>query len=71
MDVDAAAIKELQPPPSPMKKRTKITNEVILDPPTEEPKAEREVKSTKGKKRKGEIAELPNVPAKKPKKTKS
>lgn len=71
MDVDDAAVEEPQPPPSPMKKRTKPTDAVISDPPMEEPKAERETKSTKGKKRKGETAEPPDVPAKKkPKKTK-
>ena len=70
MDVDDAAVEEPQPPPSPSKKRTKNTDAVISDPPVEEPKVEREVKSTKGKKRKGEAAEPSDVPAKKHKKTK-
>ena len=71
MDIDDAPVEESQPPPSPSKKCTKITDAVTSDPPTEEPKVEREVKSTKGKKRKGEAVEPPDVPAKKPKKTKS
>ena len=71
MDIDDIAVGKSQPPPSPIKKRTKTTDVVISDLPTEEPKVEREVKSTKGKKRKGETAEPPEVPAKKSKKTKS
>lgn len=71
MDIDDAPVEEPQPPPSPTKKRTKTTDPVISDAPMEEPKIEREAKSTKGKKRKGEAAESPDVPAKKPKKTKS
>ena len=71
MDIDDAVVEKPQPPPSPMKKRTKTTDAVISDLPTEEPKVEREVKPTKGKKRKGETAEPPDVPAKKSKKTKS
>ncbi|KIM49608.1 hypothetical protein M413DRAFT_438785 [Hebeloma cylindrosporum] len=71
MDIDDAPVQEPQPPPSPTKKQPKTTDAVISDPPTEESKAEREVKSTKGKKRKGETADPPDVPAKKPKKTKS
>lgn len=65
MDVDAP-----QPPASPKKKRTKtvdisIANEEI---PAVEPEAES--KKTKGKKRKGESGDAPEISAKKAKKSK-
>jgi len=69
IDIDDAA-EEPQPPLSPKKKHIKTTNTMVSDPATEEPKVVREVKSSKGKKRKGDTAESSDVPAKKSKKAK-